>query len=161
MKKTIITAIITAIIIMMTVTMTVSASAKTTKSRIVARESISGYEISARQGKRDTAIFWDAPGYAKEEICRYHFTGKVKIIPEGKLSYNRKVSRKGKILYIERIVGVVTSANLDGKTSNGYYISYRCLKGKASKGDVIVTYCVYNPHTHWVDDVDERFDIIL
>ena len=30
----------------------------------------------------------------------------------------------------------------------------------ARKGDVIVTYCVYNPYTNWDDDVIERWDFI-
>ena len=73
-------------------------------------------------------------------------------------------SKKRHIMYIERIVGRVTDNNKNGKVLNppkdgGYYISYRSVKN-ARKGDVIVTYCVYNPYTKWDDDVIERWDFI-
>ena len=73
-------------------------------------------------------------------------------------------SKKRHIMYIERIVGRVTDNNKNGKVLNppkdgGYYISYASVKG-ARKGDVIVTYCVYNPYTNWDDDVIERWDFI-
>lgn len=73
-------------------------------------------------------------------------------------------SKKHHIMYIERIVGRVTDNNKNGKVLNppkdgGYYISYKSVKG-ARKGDVIVTYCVYNPYTNWDDDVIERWDFI-
>lgn len=68
------------------------------------------------------------------------------------------------IMYIERIIGKVTDNKKNGKVLNppkdgGYYISYKSVKG-ARKGDVIVTYCVYNPYTNWDDDVIERWDFI-
>ena len=40
-----------------------------------------------------------------------------------------------------------------------YYISYASV-ADAEIGDVIVTYCVYNPYTNWDDDVIERLDFI-
>lgn len=68
------------------------------------------------------------------------------------------------IMYIERIYGIVTDNKKNGKVLNtpvdgGYYISYASVKG-ARKGDVIVTYCIYNPYTNWDDDVIERWDFI-
>ena len=68
------------------------------------------------------------------------------------------------VMYIERIIGKVTDNKKNGKVLNppddgGYYISYASVKG-ARKGDVIVTYCVYNPYTNWDDDVIERWDFI-
>lgn len=68
------------------------------------------------------------------------------------------------IMYIERIYGIVTDNKKNGKVLNppadgGYYISYKSVKG-SRKGDVIVTYCVYNPYTNWDDDVIERWDFI-
>lgn len=68
------------------------------------------------------------------------------------------------IMYIECIVGRVTDNKKNGKVLNppkdgGYYISYASVKG-ARKGDLIITYCVYNPYTNWDDDVIERWDFI-
>lgn len=68
------------------------------------------------------------------------------------------------IMYIERIYGIVTDNKKNGKVLNppvdgGYYISYASVKG-ARKGDVIVTYCVYNPFSNYDDDVIERWDFI-
>ena len=72
--------------------------------------------------------------------------------------------KKHHIMYIERIIGKVTDNKKNGKVLNppkdgGYYISYASVKG-ARKGDVIITYCVYNPYTNWDDDVIERWDFI-
>lgn len=68
------------------------------------------------------------------------------------------------IMYIERIIGKVTDNEKNGKVLNppvdgGYYISYASVKG-ARKGDVIITYCVYNPFSNYDDDVIERWDFI-
>ena len=73
-------------------------------------------------------------------------------------------SKKRHIMYIERIVGRVTDNEKNGKVLNppkdgGYYISYASVKG-ARKGDIIVTYCVYNPFSNYDDDVIERWDFI-
>lgn len=73
-------------------------------------------------------------------------------------------NKKHHIMYIERIYGIVTDNKKNGKVLNppvngGYYISYKSVKG-ARKGDLIVTYCVYNPYTNWDDDVIERWDFI-
>ena len=68
------------------------------------------------------------------------------------------------IMYIERIYGIVTDNEKNGKVLNppedgGYYISYASVED-ARKGDTIITYCVYNPYTNWDDDVIERWDFI-
>ena len=68
------------------------------------------------------------------------------------------------IMYIERIIGKVTDNAKNGKVLNppvdgGYYISYANVKN-ARKGDLIITYCVYNPYTNWDDDIIERWDFI-
>lgn len=68
------------------------------------------------------------------------------------------------IMYIERIIGKVTDNEKNGKVLNppvdgGYYISYASVKG-ARKGDLIITYCVYNPFSNYDDDVIERWDFI-
>lgn len=68
------------------------------------------------------------------------------------------------VMYIERIIGKVTDNAKNGTVLNppedgGYYISYASVKG-ARKGDLIITYCVYNPYTNYDDDVIERWDFI-
>lgn len=68
------------------------------------------------------------------------------------------------VMYIERIIGKVTDNKKNGKILNppkdgGYYISYASVKG-ARKGDIIITYCVYNPYSNYDDDVIERWDFI-
>lgn len=73
-------------------------------------------------------------------------------------------SKKHHIMYIERIIGKVTDNKKNGKVLNppkdgGYYISYASVKN-ARKGDLIVTYCVYNPYSNYDDDVIERWDFI-
>lgn len=68
------------------------------------------------------------------------------------------------VMYIERIIGKVTDNEKNGTVLNppedgGYYISYASVKG-ARKGDLIITYCVYNPYSNYDDDVIERWDFI-
>lgn len=112
--------------------------------------------LTVTQGRYGTKVKWDG-----KVIRWYDFNGNVKLISERKLTERKLVTRKNRFLYIEKITGRVVNNRLDGKTTNGNYISYRCMKGKVHKGDAIVTYCVYNPYTHWVDDIDERYDIII
>lgn len=73
-------------------------------------------------------------------------------------------SKKCHIMYIERIIGKVTDNEKNGTVLNppedgGYYISYASVED-ARKGDIIVTYCVYNPYSNYDDDVIERWDFI-
>lgn len=90
-----------------------------------------------------------------------------KVIDCNKLTEKMLTHRSNKkrhIMYIERIIGKVTDNAKNGTVLNppvdgGYYISYASVKG-ARKGDVIITYCVYNPYTNWDDDVIERWDFI-
>lgn len=68
------------------------------------------------------------------------------------------------VMYIERIIGKVTDNEKNGTVLNppedgGYYISYASVED-AEIGDVIVTYCVYNPYSNYDDDVIERWDFI-
>lgn len=68
------------------------------------------------------------------------------------------------MMYIERIYGIVTDNEKNGKVLNppedgGYYISYASVED-AEIGDVIITYCVYNPYSNYDDDVIERWDFI-
>ena len=61
------------------------------------------------------------------------------------------------IIYIEVITGVVIDNNKNGRSSDGYYISYKRTKG-ARKGYRYHTYAIYNPYTTYTDDVIDRFD---
>lgn len=68
------------------------------------------------------------------------------------------------VMYIERIVGKVTDDEKNGKILNppvnsGYYISYASIED-ARKGDLVITYCVYNPFSNYDDDVIERWDFM-
>lgn len=68
------------------------------------------------------------------------------------------------VMYIERIIGKVTDNEKNGTVLNppvdgGYYISYASVED-AEIGDVIITYCVYNPFSNYDDDVIERWDFI-
>lgn len=112
--------------------------------------------LTVTQGRFGTKVKWDG-----KVIRWYDFNGKVKLVPERKLTVRMLEKRKNRTLYIEKITGCVLNNRLDGRTTNGNYISYRSLKGKVHNGDVIITYCVYNPYTHWIDDIDERYDIII
>lgn len=90
-----------------------------------------------------------------------------KVIDCNKLTEKMLTHRSNKkhhIMYIERIIGKVTDNKKNGKILNppkdgGYYISYASVKG-ARKGDIIITYCVYNPYSNYDDDVIERWDFI-
>lgn len=89
----------------------------------------------------------------------------VQVIDCNDLTLEMLTTRKEKnIMYIERIFGRVIDNNGNGKILNppedgGYYISYDRVED-ARKGDLIVTYCVYNPYSNYDDDVIERWDFI-
>lgn len=90
-----------------------------------------------------------------------------KVIDCNDLTENMLIHRSNKkrhIMYIERIIGRVTDNKGNGKVLNppkdgGYYISYASVKG-VHKGDLVITYCVYNPYSNYDDDVIERWDFI-
>lgn len=89
----------------------------------------------------------------------------VKVIDCNDLTEEMLTTRKEKnIMYIERIIGKVTDNEKNGTVLNppvdgGYYISYASVED-AEIGDVIITYCVYNPYSNYDDDVIERWDFI-
>ena len=73
-------------------------------------------------------------------------------------------NRNGNII-IEKIIGQVLNTEGDGiiiNTEDDYYnyISYRGVEG-AEVGDIVLTYCIYNPDTTYTDDIIERFDYII
>ena len=128
----------------------------TVQAKVVAKETVNGYTISVHQNGTRTTVKWNG-----KTIHTYKFKGKVKMVSEKKLTYKALMHRKGKVLYIERLYGTILNKKLDGKTTADEYICYSRLKGKAKPGDEIITYCVYNPLNNWIDDISERYDIIL
>ena len=71
------------------------------------------------------------------------------------------------VIIVERCIGVVTNANCVGdgqilNTDDSYYnyISYRCIDG-IEKGNIILTYLIYNPNNGYIDDIIKRYDYII
>ena len=78
------------------------------------------------------------------------------------LTMDIKTSRKGKVL-IEKTIGVCLNKNGDGAvigTDKYTYINYKCVE-EVSPGDIVCTYCVYNPESNYEDDIIARGDVIL
>lgn len=70
---------------------------------------------------------------------------------------NKQIAkRKGKIL-ISRQTGTVTDNKKNGRTKDGYYISYKSVK-RVKKGDKIVTVLIWNPNNNSLDDISMRYD---
>ena len=86
------------------------------------------------------------------------------VIDTSKLTYKAITHRKGTVI-VERVIGKVITDQKDGRVlnqgANTEYnsISYRSVDCK--KGDIIVTYVLYNPETNWDDDVLARWDYVL
>ncbi len=88
----------------------------------------------------------------------------IEVIDSFNLSLDNLENRNGKII-IEQCIGIVENENGDGRILNcadpDYsYISYRSVED-IQKGDIILTYCIYNPDTNFVDDVMARFDYVI
>lgn len=87
----------------------------------------------------------------------YRFNRKpdVVFVKTDKLTYESLTNRKGRALIIEVMTGKQIDFSGNGRLFTvGSYIRYH----KFRKGDVIRTYCVYDPSTNYFDDVAERFD---
>ena len=69
---------------------------------------------------------------------------------------NRMNSEK---VIVERTKGTVLNEDMDGE-AEGYYISYRSVPD-AQPGDEVITYLVYNPATNYIDDIIERYDVVV
>jgi hypothetical protein len=87
---------------------------------------------------------------------------KVKIVSTGKKFDRLLTSRKNKKYYlVEKETGIVTNAKKgDGLTSHGYYISYKRVKG-IKKGSRIVSYFVYQKGNNHIDDIIDRYDVVI
>lgn len=70
---------------------------------------------------------------------------------------------------VEKVIGICTNGKGDGKilnTKKSSYINYHrthdfCTGKRIHKGDVVLTYLIYNPNNNYIDDVIERFDYII
>ena len=88
----------------------------------------------------------------------------IRVYDPDELDYDTLVNRDGDII-IERTIGVVKNKKRDGKilnTKDKYYnyINYKKVKG-AKKGDIILTYSIYNPESDYEDDIMCRYDYII
>lgn len=89
---------------------------------------------------------------------------RLEIIDCNELSLDLLENRNGKLI-IERVVGEVLDENGNGKVINApdgedLYIHYDMEKG-FEVGDLVVSYCIYNPDSNAPDDIIERFDYAL
>jgi len=88
----------------------------------------------------------------------------VEVCDSKKLTGEMLRNRNGHII-IEKTIGKVTNDDLDGRILNYIsrdydYISYKNVEG-AKKGDIILTYSIYNPDTDYEDDIIARYDYII
>ena len=88
----------------------------------------------------------------------------VQIYETNELTYEMLTNRNGKII-IEKVIGKVENDNLDGKILNCIdeehdYICYKRVDG-VKKGNIVLTYFIYNPYTSYTDDVLTRIDFII
>lgn len=100
----------------------------------------------------------------RKQAAKIEHEYKLNAIDTSKLTYKAITHRKGTVI-LERVIGKVVSNKKDGKVINqGYnteynYISYKGVDCK--KGDVIVTYVLYNPENNAEDDIVARWDYVL
>lgn len=75
-----------------------------------------------------------------------------------------KIAHRKHTIIIERCIGKVSNKNKDGKILNpspnkGDYISYKRIKCK--KGDIVITYFLWNPENNISDDIIARWDYVI
>ena len=110
-------------------------------------------------------IAYDLPDNVIESAESYA-TATIEIWETDDLTLDEIVTRQDRdALVIERLVGVVLNDAGDGRvlnTTDDYYnyISYISVPG-ARTGDIVVTYCFYNPENDVEDDIIERYDTII
>ena len=100
------------------------------------------------------------------DMCDKYGEGKFKIYDPDEITYDKIVHRKGTgTVLIERLIGISDSSgdgtilNTEDKRYN--YISYKSTLMDFDTGNLIVTYCVYNPDTKYDDDIINRYDFEL
>lgn len=81
---------------------------------------------------------------------------KIKFITLNKKGWKKLEKRKGKrIVYIEKCI-TISNGKKGGYTKKGhYYVAYN---KKVKKGKKVTSYFVYNPYTHYIDDVVAAVD---
>ena len=122
-------------------------------------KSVSTYEQTS---KEDSLRFNEQ--LIKEGILKSD-DSRIEIIDSSDLSLEDLRNRNGKII-IEKLLGKVINETGDGKILNPNdkdhdYISYKSHMEDFEVGDIIVSYCIYNPDTAYDDDIIERFDYIV
>lgn len=151
MKKTLLLIILIIAFMIPVITVSAKTTTKTYHSmKLITRKN--------NRGKYTVSVYWK-----NKKHTSYTFTRKpkIKFISTQKLTYKQLISRKkSNILYVELIIGKQIDKKGNGKILNtdpNYnYISYR--KEPFNKGDIVRTYCIFNPYTTWEDDISERFD---
>lgn len=87
----------------------------------------------------------------------------VQIYDVDDLDYETLTNRNGNII-IEKIIGIVLDEAGNGEilnTNTEYnYINYQNVKD-ARIGDIVLTYCIFNPDTNYEDDIIDRMDYII
>lgn len=73
------------------------------------------------------------------------------------------INRNGKLV-IEKFIGIVLNDQGDGRilnTESEYnYICYSCVDN-VKHGNIILTYCIYNPDSNYSDDIVARYDYVI
>lgn len=74
-------------------------------------------------------------------------------------------NRNGKFI-VERCIGIIMDDNGSGRLLNYEnpefnYISYRTSVVNPKKGQIILSYMVYNPETNYTDDIMKRYDYVI
>ena len=89
---------------------------------------------------------------------------RIKIVTRNKHNFNKvwkeTAHRKGKGYYIvEKFQGTALNKYI-GRDPNGYYTSYRYVRG-VRKGSKVITYLVYCRHCNEPDDIVARYDVVI
>lgn len=123
------------------------------------------------------AVFIATPTFANlrayEEIAR-EFDNEVappeKVFATDDLTAEILQNRVGcGYVVVEKVIGICTNGKGDGKilnTKKSGYINYHRTHDystgkRVKKGDVVLTYLIYNPNSNLIDDVVERIDYII
>lgn len=89
---------------------------------------------------------------------------RIKIVTRTKYNFNKvwkqTAHRKSKGYYlVEKFQGTALNKHI-GKDPNGYYTSYKYVKG-VRKGSKVITYLVYCKHCNEPDDIIARYDVVV
>lgn len=111
-----------------------------------------------------------AGAYAAGNLAQYRKAAKaieeeygLDAVDSSKLTYGKITSRKYTVI-VERCIGKVRNKKKDGRILNaadgsGDYISYRSVD--CEKGDIVVSYFLWNPENNIEDDIIARWDFVL